>query len=74
MYILDLSKVLIYEFHHDYIKSEYCNNSILLFTDTDKLMYKRKTEDVYEKFSSDNKMLILVIIQLSENTMIIQTN
>ena len=56
MCILDLSKVLIYEFHHDYIKREYCNNSRLLFTDTDKLMYKRKTEDVYEKFSSDNKM------------------
>ena len=27
MRILDLSKVMMYEFHHDYIKNEYGNNS-----------------------------------------------
>ena len=43
MYILELSKVLMYEFHYDYIKNTYGNNSRLLFTDTDGLMYEIKT-------------------------------
>ena len=34
MCILQLSKVLMYEFHYDYIKDKYGTNSILLFTDT----------------------------------------
>ena len=55
MRILELSKVLMYEFHYDYIKNKYGNNSKLLFRDTDGLMYEIKTEDVYEDFSS-NKM------------------
>ena len=37
--ILELSKVLMYEFHYDYIKIKYGNNSRLSFTDTDSLMY-----------------------------------
>ena len=38
MCILELSKVLMHEFHYDYIKNKYCNNARLLFTDTDSLM------------------------------------
>ena len=53
MCILELSKVIIYEFHYDYIKNKYGNNSRLLLTDTDSLMYEIKTEDVYEYFSND---------------------
>ena len=45
--ILEISKVLMYEFHYDYIKNKYGNNSRLLFTDTDCFMYEIKTEDVY---------------------------
>ena len=37
-----------YEFHDDYIKNKYSNNSWLLFTDTDYLMYEFKTEDIHE--------------------------
>ena len=44
------------EFYCDYIKNKYCNNSRLLFTNTDCLMNETKTEDVYEDFSSDKKM------------------
>ena len=39
--------------HYDYIKNKYGKNSRLFFTDTDSLMYKIKTEDVYENFSND---------------------
>ena len=38
--ISDLSKAFMYEFHWDYIKSKYSNNSRLLFTDNDSLMYE----------------------------------
>ena len=36
--------------------NKYGNNSRLLFTDTDSLMYEIKTEDVYEDFSNDKEM------------------
>ena len=45
-----------YEFHYDYIKNKYCNNSRLLFTDTDSLMYEIKSEEVYEDFRNDKKI------------------
>ena len=54
--ILELSKILMYEFHYDYIKNKYCNNSRLLFTDTDSLMYEIKSEEVYEDFRNDKKI------------------
>ena len=54
--VLELSKVLMCEFHCDYMKNKYDNKSKLLFTDTDSLMYEIKTEDVYEYFSSDKEM------------------
>ena len=59
-----MSKNLIYDFHYDYIKSEYGNNSRLLIIDTDHLMCEVRTEVVYEDFSKDKECLILVIIQL----------
>ena len=57
-----------YQFHHDYIKNKYGNNSRLLFTVTD---VWNKTEDVYGDFSNHKEMLTLVIIQLIQNIMII---
>ena len=55
--ILDLSKLLIYEFNYKYIKSEFDAN--LLFKDTGSLVYEIKTEDVYEDFYEDKKLLDL---------------
>ena len=66
MCILELSKVLMYEFHCDYIKNKYRNNSKLLFTDTDSLMYEIKTEDVYEAFSSNNEMFDFIIYSINK--------
>ena len=37
--MLELSKVLMYEFHYDFIKNKYNNKSKLLLTDTDNLIY-----------------------------------
>ena len=54
-----------YEFHYDYIE-KYGNNSRLLFTDIDSLMYKSRTKDVCEDFSKGEKCLILVIIQIGK--------
>ena len=69
MCILDLRKVLMYEFHCDYIKDKYDNKSKLLLTDSDSLMHEIKTEDVYEDFSSD-----FSIYSTKSKYYVIQTN
>ena len=56
MCILELSKVLMYYFHYGYIKNQYVNNSELLFTDTENLMYEIKTAHAYKGFTSDKEM------------------
>ena len=56
MCILELSKVLMYEFLYDYIKNKYDNKLKLLFTDTNSLMYEIKTENVFEDFISNKEM------------------
>ena len=52
--ILDLSKLLMYEFHYKYIKSKF--DAKLLFTDTESLVYEIKVEDVYEDFYEDKNL------------------
>ena len=52
--VLDLSKNFMDEFHCKYIKSKF--DAKLLFTDTDSLVYKIKTEDVDEDFYKDNNL------------------
>ena len=52
--ILDLSKLLAYEFQYKYIQSKF--DAKLLFTDTDSLVYEIKTENVHEDFYQDKNL------------------
>ena len=53
--ILDLSKTLIYDFHHIYINWKYPDLT-LLFTDTGSLTYQIQTDNVYEDFYANNHL------------------
>ena len=48
MCILELSSILMYKFHYDYIKNKHGSNSKLLFTDADILVH-----EIEEDFSKD---------------------
>ena len=54
--ILDFSKLLIYDFHHNDTKTKHKNCAKLLFTDTNSLVYEIERNDVYDDFY-ENKNL-----------------
>ena len=51
--ILELSKVLMFDFYYNYIKKNYGSRAKLLFTDTDSLRLEVKTENIYEDMAAD---------------------
>ena len=52
--ILDLSKIVMYEFHYDYMKSKYDGENLkLCYMDTDSSVYEIKTEDFYADIADD---------------------
>ena len=52
--ILDLSKLIMYEFPYDYMKSKYNDKHLkLCYMDTDSLIYSIKTEDFYADTAAD---------------------
>ena len=50
--ILELSRLLMYKFHYEYV-SNTRNSAKLLFTDTDSLVYEIKDQDIYEQCFKD---------------------
>ena len=55
--ILELSKLLMYEFHYKYIKNKF--DAKLVITDTDSLVYEIKTKNFYEDFYLDKDLFDL---------------
>ena len=58
--ILDLSKIVMYEFHYDYMIPKYAGdgdsrNLKLCYMDTDSLVYEIQTEDFYKDIAVDVK-------------------
>ena len=52
--ILDLSKIIMYEFHYNYMVPKYGLEKLkLCYMDTDSLVYDIKTEDFYEDLAND---------------------
>jgi hypothetical protein len=54
--VLELSKLLMYEFHYDYAKKQWPTVNLLL-TDTDSLVYEIETDDVYADISSSTSSM-----------------
>ncbi|WP_353805899.1 hypothetical protein, partial [Acinetobacter baumannii] len=52
MTILDLSKLLMFEFYYDYFKPKYPEARVL-YTDTDSLILDIPTEDIYKDLESE---------------------
>ena len=52
MSILDISKILMYEFWYDYITPKYGDKEKLCYTDTDSFVIYIKTEDCFEDISN----------------------
>ena len=50
--ILDLSKIVMYEFHYDYMKPKFKDHK-LCYMDTDSLIYNIKTKDFYADIADD---------------------
>lgn len=58
--ILDLSKLIMYRFHYDFIINKYGYENVkLLATDTDSLKYLIKTEDIYNDQKENNHLFDL---------------
>ena len=51
--ILELSKILMYEFWHDYVKFKYGKKVKWCYMDTDSLIVYIKIDDIYKDFAED---------------------
>ena len=54
--VLDLSKIVMYQFHYEVIKARYGNKAKLCFTDTDSLCYEIETDDLYEDMNDQKDL------------------
>ena len=51
--ILDLSKIVMYEFHYDYMEPKYGKKLDLCYMDTDSLIYNIEMEDFYKDIAEN---------------------
>ena len=51
--ILEISKIIMYEFWYDYVKNKYGNKARLCYTDKDSFVINIKTNDFYKDISQD---------------------
>ena len=51
--ILEICKILMYEFWYDYMKPKYNDNIKLCYMDTDSFVMNIKTEDFYKDIAND---------------------
>jgi hypothetical protein len=59
--VLELSKLLLYQFHYEYIKPKYCTGGVdgcqLLYMDTDSLIYRLKTLDLFDDINEGSQLI-----------------
>ena len=55
--ILEISKILMYEFWYDYMKANYGDNLKLCYMDTDSYIFHAKIEDFYEDIANNIEKL-----------------
>ena len=53
--ILDLSKIVMYKFHYDYMKQKYPEGLTLCYMDMDSLIYDMETKDFHKDIAKDIK-------------------
>ena len=53
--ILEISKILMYEFWYDYMKPKYNDNVRLCYMDTDSFVMHIKTNDFYKDIANENR-------------------
>ena len=51
--MLEINKLLMYEFWYAYIKPKYCDNAKLCYMDTDSFIINIKTENFYKDIAND---------------------
>ena len=62
--ILDISKILMYQFWYDYMKPKYNDNVKLCYMDMDSFIMNIKTNDFYKDISNDVEKISLMMFKL----------
>ncbi|XP_066582581.1 uncharacterized protein [Prorops nasuta] len=58
MSILDISKICLYDFHYNYMKTSFNDCAKILYMDTDSLIYEIKHFDIYETIKIDCRTML----------------
>ena len=56
--ILELSKIVVYQFWYDYVKPKYYRKAKLCYMDTDSFIVHVKTDDIYKDIAKDVEKVI----------------